>query len=281
MWLQKLFQAIAAWLQVKQGPQVQKADNIGLDEWSRTQLADALLDDEKYQLDKVLSKLFGYHLLELSPFPVASLSSGSKINNRWKFSLEPSNFSDVVVRFEQLPVVEESMDVVVLHHALDYSLHPHQVLREASRVLMPRGKIVIVGFNPVSIMGLIKLFAQFFIKKGFWRRNSLGTHRVNDWLKLLNFQKISSYHGFFRPPVNNTQLLNKFSFLERLCRFLHLPVGSYYIVVACKDRVGVTPIRPFWENFKSAPRLIISKPSVTIVEPVHRASKDSNRSYDS
>ena len=266
MWFQKNFQAFLVWLHARQGPQANRYDLNSLDDWVASPLAETLFKDEKHQLDKTLAELFGYHLLELSPFPLDDLTSGSRINKRWKLSETNSHLSDAIVCFDKLPIMDESVDVVLLHHALDYSHHPHQVLREASRVLISRGHIVIIGFNPYSMTGLIKLIAQFFTKTGFWRRNSLTTGRINDWLKLLDFEKVACHHGFYRPPIDNSSILNNLTLLEKFCHNLHLPIGGYYIFVACKDRVGMTPIRPFWSALKPRPRLILNKPSVTAGE---------------
>lgn len=276
MWLQRLFQKLLEWLHLRQGPQANQYDLNSLDDWMTSPLAENLFNDEKRQLDKTLAELFGYHLLELSPFPLDDLTSGSRINKHWKLSETNLHQSDAVVRFEQLPIMDESTDVVLLHHALDYSHHPHQVLREASRVLIPRGHLVIVGFNPFSMMGLIKLIAQFFTRTGFWRRNALSSRRVNDWLKLLDFEKVVCHHGFYRPPIDNAALLNNLTSIEKFCHNLRLPIGGYYIFVACKDRVGMTPIRPFWGSLKPRPRLTL-KPSVTVGESTRNINKPQER----
>jgi ubiquinone/menaquinone biosynthesis C-methylase UbiE len=35
-------------------------------------------------------------------------------------------------------------------HLLDFTTEPHQVLREVERVLVPEGRLLMTGFNPVS-----------------------------------------------------------------------------------------------------------------------------------
>ena len=47
---------------------------------------------------------------------------------------------------EELPLEHNSCDVVVLHHALDFAQSPHQVLREAARILRPGGHLILLGF---------------------------------------------------------------------------------------------------------------------------------------
>ncbi len=56
-----------------------------------------------------------------------------------------------------LPFADKSVDVCLLAHTLPWCTDPHRLLREADRVLIDDGWLVISGFNPLSLMGLRKL----------------------------------------------------------------------------------------------------------------------------
>jgi SAM-dependent methyltransferase len=56
--------------------------------------------------------------------------------------------------FDALPFPNHSLDLVVLPHALELARDPHLTLREVERVLVPEGRVVITGFNPLSLWGL-------------------------------------------------------------------------------------------------------------------------------
>ena len=56
--------------------------------------------------------------------------------------------------FDALPFDSASLDLVVLPHALELARDPHLALREVERVLVPEGRVVIVGFNPASLWGV-------------------------------------------------------------------------------------------------------------------------------
>lgn len=56
-----------------------------------------------------------------------------------------------------LPFADKSVDVCLLAHTLPWCTDPHRLLREADRVLIDDGWLVISGFNPISLMGLRKL----------------------------------------------------------------------------------------------------------------------------
>ena len=54
------------------------------------------------------------------------------------------------LRLRRLPFPNQSLDLVVLPHTLELTRDPHQALAEVERVLMPEGRVVILGFNPTS-----------------------------------------------------------------------------------------------------------------------------------
>ena len=53
---------------------------------------------------------------------------------------------------------ENTIDLIVMPHALEFTDDPHLMLREAWRVIRPEGQIVISGFNPFSLFGTQALF---------------------------------------------------------------------------------------------------------------------------
>ncbi len=57
-----------------------------------------------------------------------------------------------------LPFPENSLDLIVLPHALEFTSDPHQLLREVYRAMRAEGQIVISGFNPFSLFGAQPLF---------------------------------------------------------------------------------------------------------------------------
>ncbi len=64
-------------------------------------------------------------------------------------NLERSGHDNVHVRkgdMYRLPLDESSVDLAVLHMVLHYSDDPHEVIREASRVLRPDGRLLVVDF---------------------------------------------------------------------------------------------------------------------------------------
>lgn len=59
----------------------------------------------------------------------------------------------VIAEGSALPFGSRSSDLVLLPHALDFALHPHQLLREVVEVVVPEGVVALTGLNPYSLWG--------------------------------------------------------------------------------------------------------------------------------
>lgn len=221
----------------------------GLEAWFTTAVGQMLLEEELKTLQPLLSNLFGYHLLQLSINPPVTLYNEARILHCINASSSSAPHEQVALHceYDQLPLADESVDVTVLHHALEFSPNPHQVLKEACRVTIARGHIVIVGFNPFSLHGVVKPFARIFSEAPIWRYKSLGPARVVDWLAFLECSLVKQATNFVNWPLNQSSYLTKTQRLAHALSKLPLPVGNFYCLVARKDVVCMTPLRPQWQ----------------------------------
>jgi len=137
--------------------------------------------------------------------------------------------------FDALPLPSNLIDVVLMHHVLDYCPLPHESLKEAARVVAPAGHLVIFGFNPFSWMGLVKWPLRLVSDSHLWRCRMLTPWRVGDWLRLLGFQVEMVRHGAFAPPVQSRRVLAFCQRGENFWRKTGLPFGGYYMIVARKQ----------------------------------------------
>ncbi len=120
---------------------------------------------EQAQCDAIVADLFGYHALQLG-LPDLHTLQANRMPHRWlAVAHEPENFEsipktetqtaiDFVTDYTALPFFESSLDLLVLPHSLELSTDPHATLREAQRVLVPEGKLLIFSFNPISLWGV-------------------------------------------------------------------------------------------------------------------------------
>ena len=216
-------------------------------------------------LGRILPDLFGYHLLQVGRLGQRDLLTGSRILNRLVVELDgrpaANAYPAILGRAVALPVESDSVDVVLLPHILEFEDEPHEALREASRVLVPEGHLVICGFNPWSLLGVWRLAL-----KGTgampWCGHFLGANRIVDWLALLGFDVLGIDACFLRPPFRAPRLLERLDFIERAAN-ARLPVlGGAYVALARKRVTTLTPIRTRWKPRRRLMAVGLAEPSV-------------------
>ena len=222
-----------------------------LSDWFASPLGELLINKERDAIDTEIRDLFGYHLMQLSVASQLDLTAASRISHR--FALYPQASTAPIVTgvadYTHLPIPPNVMDLVILHHALDYSQKPHQVLREAAGVLISQGHLIVVGFNPWSFFGMWRWLARFFSDASQWRHQSLRLSRVLDWLALLDFEPVAVRQGFYCPPTSNLKVTPYLQWMERWGQRFCLPFGGFYVIVARKDSLAVTPMKPQWQSY--------------------------------
>ncbi len=120
---------------------------------------------------------------------------------------------------------------------------PHRLLREADRVLIDDGWLVISGFNPISLMGLRKL-VPVLRKTSPYNSRMFTLMRQLDWLSLLNFEVLHASRFHVLPwNKHGGKLLNA-----------HIPaLGCLQLIVARKRTIPLT-LNPMKQS-KNKPRI--------------------------
>ena len=220
-----------------------------LQTWYRTELGQQLASHEADILAETLPNLFGYHLLQLGRLNTDDWLVSSRVSHCAVMDFQTATSNDDERRLyglpDHLPIQTDSVDVMVLPHTLEFSLRPHAVLREAERVLIPEGHLVMLVFNPRSIW----LFWRWLFgwrRKIPWCARFLSTARIRDWMELLGFDVVHIQGYFYRPPLQSRRLMHRLGVLERLGRRVWPMLGAGNLIVARKRVVTMTPIRPRW-----------------------------------
>ena len=154
----------------------------------------------------------------------------------------------VAADLEALPFKANSLDGVVLHHALENTSDCRVALREITRVLMPGGRVVICGFNPFSLVGLRRLYARV-IDDSLSDNRMLNPMRLFDWLTLLGYELDVKplYYGYGLPvralvKTIDEPLLEKYD--QGNSKTIHsIPFGCLLIVSAVKQAIPLKPQR--------------------------------------
>ncbi len=224
-----------------------------LSAWLESPLGQALIAEEKKLMDSMLARRFGYHLLQMSCSNIP-LYDNSPVGHKFCItSTAEASMQSAVALPERLPLHSESVDLVILHHALDFSGHQHQLLREVDRVLIAGGQLFIVGFNPFSTWG-IRHKLQRRAKRSPWQARLLSSLRLSDWLKLLDFQVEQIQYGMYALPLNYPRLIRYSSLFGKPAARLNWPTGGIYVISARKQAMPVTPIREPWKPLASPGR---------------------------
>ncbi len=219
-------------------------------EWQATALADALREDEQNALNKILPHFFGYYLLQVSIAEEQFDLSASPIHRQFYVNDDttlPSQAIVVRALAGELPFQSNSIDVVLIPHVLEFISDPHVILREACRVVIPEGHIVILGFNPFSLWGLSR-----FTKRRHtvvpWGGNFISSTTVQNWLTAYDFEIVRRENVFYRPAWYKPENLIRSQFLERLGKKYWPKCGASHILFAKKKVLASTLLKQKWKK---------------------------------
>ena len=226
-----------------------------------------LLAWEQARFDEAVADVFGYHSLQIGMPPLDGLRA-NRMPHRW---LALGGSEDTVAsavakegavhlraHAVALPFPDNSLDLVLLPHTLELSHDPHVALREVARVLVPEGRVVITGLNPISLWGLrqqrVRLYQRLSGGRGRLYLPDVGEFisawRLRDWLRLLNFEVEPADYGCYRPAVRSEQWMQRFAWMERVGERCWPILGAGYFVVGVKRVHGMRLMEPAWRTHR-------------------------------
>ena len=263
-----------------------RSEIIGFTDWLETPPGAYLLNWESTQFDQTVSDIFGYHALQLG-LPALDALLVNRMPHKW-LALEgapprpamlidaaaeakaPAYASDGTTSAARssrkvafltdsgaLPFPESSLDLVLLPHTLELGADPHATLREVQRVLVPEGRVVISGFNPVSLWGLGQKQRRLFKSRGTGLPDLsavnewIGYWRLRDWLRLLDFEVESAQFGCYLPALSSQAWIHRFRWMDAAGRRWWPIFGAVYFVAAVKRVHGVRLLEPAWKSRKA------------------------------
>lgn len=240
---------------------------IELTHWLQTPPGRYLAAWEQARMDAVVADLFGFHALQLG-LPALDTLRSNRMPHRWLAELPiwpvqaaSDEVPSTVPRWqsgwspeahfccepEALPFEDRSLDLVTMPHTLELATDPHRSLAEVARVLRPEGRVVISGFNPVSLWGLRQRAGH--VRQSFGGRSGrlflpaqgefIGYWRLRDWLRLLGLEMEIGQLGCYRPPLASPAWLDRFAWTERVGERWWPVLGAVYCLVAVKRVRGM------------------------------------------
>jgi SAM-dependent methyltransferase len=254
---------------------------IGRSPWWTSPPGRYLLGWEQAWIDEAVSDVFGFHALQLG-LPSLDGLRANRMPHRWlacsaatALQADVSQSVAMVCEYEALPFASQSLDLVVMPHTLELSRDPHLALREAERVLVPEGRLMITAFNPASwwamrsaksgrelihpASGAAGQFSGGPLAQGpGWppRSQMLGFRRLRDWLRLLSFEVEAARFGRFGPRVESAVWQQRWSWLEPVGQRWWPVLGAVYGLTAVKRVRGMrlVGLAKRQARYASAPR---------------------------
>ena len=236
--------------------------------WAASAPGRYVLAWEQAQLDRLVSDIFGYYALQLglpqldalreNRMPSRAVVLNTELDLKEVAGL--TEYRCVWCELPELPFASQSVDLLVLPHTLELTDDPHRLLREAERVLLPEGQLVILGFNTLSLWGARQAFGRV-TKRSFVPASGklIAFSRLKDWLKLLGFELNRGRFGCYQPPFGSERWLTRFACLEQAGDRWWPVLGAVYIVTAIKR---VRCMRLIGAAQRTAPALAPTLPPV-------------------
>lgn len=213
-----------------------------LADWFASEPGQELLHRETDLLRERVRRFHGDCLLWLGPVPEATGATSRCMVKSRLFAAASTpvtaceNVASLVARTESLPLASNSVDGVVLHHALEYARDPRTAMREVTRVIRPGGRLLVCSFNPMSLWALSALRR---------RMGSVSAFRLNEWLAVLGFVREGSVHYLnYRATLNLKLAHPRWRQLSGWLNRTQAPLGGVYLTLATKESLARIPGSP-------------------------------------
>lgn len=224
--------------------------NAELSRWLASAQGRYVTDWELAKTGPLVADVFGYHAVQIG-LPELNFLAENRMPARHKLGDQRTDGRperiDLAADPSECPLAENSVDLLVLAHALEFHPQPQRILREAERVLIPEGRLVIIGFNPLSLWGARRRLPQ--CPEGApWNGHYLALTRLKDWLALLGFEIERGHFGRYAPPFKNPQWYHRWRWIEKAGDRWWPIAGGVYIIRAVKRIQGMRLLTPGWKS---------------------------------
>lgn len=191
----------------------------------------------------MVQRIFGYYALQLE-FDQINFLQGNKISNRYIVNHK------IKTRLNFLPFAENSIDLIICPHILEFTPNYHHVLQECYRVLIPNGRIIFTCFNSNSLLALMLHRKLFFKQAKFISLNIL-----KEQLKTLNFEIDGGKFLSYTPPCRDSKLLSKLTIVDKIGARWLPAMANVFAITATKQLLS--------HNLLINPKLNIPDISIT------------------
>lgn len=214
-----------------------------LSDWFVTPKGHYVMAREQAFYDRAVADIFGFNAVQLG-LPQHNLLRDSRIPLHVRAGKETG--VQVWLESVELPFETSSIDLLLLPHVLEFSSHPHHILREVERILRPEGSVIISGFNPLSLWGIRGALGS---KSEYpWCGKFISLPRLKDWMSLLGFEVESGRFTCYAPPFAGSSLFKNPQYTDLATDKWWSVIGGVYFLHAVKRVPGVRLMKPKWNG---------------------------------
>ncbi len=129
---------------------------------------------------------------------------------------------------DQLPIETNSVDRVIMFHALEFLDYPDEVFTELWRVLKSTGKVMIVVPNRMGLWSRADWTP-------FGQGRPYSAHQVENLLHENRFVHERTKHALFSPAFKNPLLFRLASVFETIGKYVYPALGGVHMIEASKQ----------------------------------------------
>ena len=218
--------------------------NLELQQWLLyTPYGRYILMNERMFYHKLVHSIFGYYSLQIGLEGINFLQ-GNKIPNHYKLG------NDVQCELNFLPFENNSIDLILCPHVLEFHNNYYHFLQECYRILSPNGKLIVTSFNSNYLFKYVHK-TPFALKQS----TKIKLETLKYQLQELNFSIKGGKFFCYLPIINNPHKLSNIRWIDKIGDRWFPTMGHNFGLVITKD--VVTPIKSLYHNqINRTPRFI-------------------------
>ena len=189
----------------------------------------------------MISDIFGYNALLVGDYFDKKILEESRIPNKWSVlnRVEKRWKANLITEFEEISIVNETIDLIILPYILENTVAPYSVLEKFGHLLVSGGSLLLVGVQPWSF-GKNNHFSQLnsFVKLDGSKMLAVREIKSKLYAENLVIEKLEYlYFGkFFYDDVRHTKRISIIN------KKVSISFGGVYLILAKKRLAPVTPI---------------------------------------
>lgn len=208
-----------------------------LQQWFTSTQGQAIWRCEQEKIEPLLTQTFGYLALQLG-LPQFDFLANSPIQKKLIVSSfgEESHLSAhpcIEAQAEEIPLQEQSVDLLILPHSMELNEYPSAILREAHRLLINEGRLIILGFNPLHLWNVRSLYHKNNTVP-IPLKHQISQRKLSNWVKLAGFE--IEHFTSWGESNNRWLFLHKNPWLAK--------EGAFYVISARKRSIGLRLVGP-------------------------------------